>query len=76
MPGFLALLGLKDTSGEDLESKVDISEPMKKFFVTDFRERCGMAGKSLAAFLDNLSGRFCHGPIEPFWLPQPPLKKR
>jgi hypothetical protein len=27
---------------------------MKKFFVTDVQERCGMAGKSLAAFLDNL----------------------
>jgi pimeloyl-ACP methyl ester carboxylesterase len=51
----LALLGLKDTSGEDLESKVDLSDPMKKFFVTNVQERCGMAGKSLAAFLDNLS---------------------
>src|ERR1700678_3813326 len=51
----LALLGLKDASGEDLESKVDLSDPMKKFFVTDVQERCGMAGKSLDAFLDNLS---------------------
>ena len=51
----LALLGLKDAHGEDLESKVDLSDPMKKFFVTDVQERCGMAGKSLAAFLDNLS---------------------
>jgi pimeloyl-ACP methyl ester carboxylesterase len=51
----LALLGLKDAHGEDLESKVDLSDPMKKFFVTNVQERCGMAGKSLAAFLDNLS---------------------
>ncbi len=54
-PCMLALLGLKDASGEDLESKVDFSDPMKKFLVTDVQERCGMAGKSLAAFLDNLS---------------------
>jgi pimeloyl-ACP methyl ester carboxylesterase len=53
--GLLAILGLKDASGEGLESKVDLSDPMKKFFVTDVQERCGMAGKSLAAFLDNLS---------------------
>jgi pimeloyl-ACP methyl ester carboxylesterase len=51
----LALLGLKDASGEDLESKVDLSDPMKKFLVTDVQERCGMAGKSLSAFLDNIS---------------------
>jgi pimeloyl-ACP methyl ester carboxylesterase len=51
----LALLGLKDAHGEDLESKVDLSDPMKKFFVTNVQERCGMAGKSLAAFLENLS---------------------
>ena len=50
-----ALLGLKDAHGEDLESTVDLSDPMKKFFVTNVQERCGMAGKSLAAFLDNLS---------------------
>jgi len=55
VPSFLALLGLKDASGEDLESKVDLSDPMKKFIVTDVQERCGMAGKSLAAFVDNLS---------------------
>jgi pimeloyl-ACP methyl ester carboxylesterase len=55
VPPMLLLLGLKDTHGEDLESKVDLSDPMKKFFVTDVQERCGMAGKSLAAFLDNLS---------------------
>ena len=34
---------------------MDLSDPMKKFLVTDVQERCGMAGKSLAAFLDNLS---------------------
>ena len=55
VPPMLLLLGLKDAHGEDLESKVDLSDPMKKFFVTDVQERCGMAGKSLAAFLDNLS---------------------
>jgi pimeloyl-ACP methyl ester carboxylesterase len=51
----LALLGLKDASGEDLENKVDLSDPMKKFLVTDVQERCGMAGRPLAAFLENLS---------------------
>jgi pimeloyl-ACP methyl ester carboxylesterase len=51
----LALLGLKDASSEDLESKVDLSDPLKKFLLTDVQERCGMAGKSLAAFLDNIS---------------------
>jgi pimeloyl-ACP methyl ester carboxylesterase len=55
VPAFLLLLGLKDAHGEDLEGKVDLSDPFRKFFVTDFQERCGMAGKSLAAFLDNLS---------------------
>ncbi len=54
-PCMLALLGLKDASGDDLESKVDLFDPMKKFLVTNVQERCGMAGKSLAAFLDNLS---------------------
>jgi pimeloyl-ACP methyl ester carboxylesterase len=51
----LALLGLKDACGDDLESEVDFSDPMKKFLVTNVQERCGMAGKSLAAFLENLS---------------------
>ena len=55
VPPMLLLLGLKDTHGDDLEGKVDLSDPMKKFFVTDVQERCGMAGKSLAAFLGNLS---------------------
>ncbi len=54
VPTFLAILGLKDASVEDLESKVDLSDPMRKFVVTDLQERCGMAGKSLAAFVDNL----------------------
>jgi pimeloyl-ACP methyl ester carboxylesterase len=54
-PCMLALLGLKDATGEDLESKVDFSDPMKKFLVTDVQERCGMAGEPLAAFLENLS---------------------
>jgi len=42
--------------GEDLESKIDLSEPLNKLFVTDFKDRCGMAGKSLAALYENLGG--------------------
>ena len=42
--------------GKDLESKVDLSEPLNKLFVTDFKDRCGMSGKSLAALCDNLGG--------------------
>ena len=36
------------------EDKVDLSEPMKKYMATTFKDRCGMAGQSLAAFCDNL----------------------
>ena len=42
--------------GKDLESKLDLSEPLNKLFVTDFKDRCGMTGQSLAAFCDNLGG--------------------
>ena len=40
--------------GKDLESKLDLSEPLNKLFVTDFKDRCGFAGKSLAALFDDL----------------------
>jgi pimeloyl-ACP methyl ester carboxylesterase len=40
--------------GEDAEDKLDFSNPMTKFFATAFKDRCGMGGQSLAAFLDNL----------------------
>ena len=42
--------------GKDLESKLDLSEPLNKLFVTDFKDRCGMTGQSLAVFCDNLGG--------------------
>jgi pimeloyl-ACP methyl ester carboxylesterase len=42
--------------GKDLESNLDLSEPLNKLFVTDFKDRCGMTGQSLAAFCDNLGG--------------------
>jgi pimeloyl-ACP methyl ester carboxylesterase len=53
-PVVMALLGLNPNEpyGEDIGDKVDLSEPMKKFMVTDIQARCGMEGKSLAAFLD------------------------
>ena len=40
--------------GEDLEDKADLSNPLTKMFATTFKDRCGMAGQSLAAFCDNL----------------------
>jgi len=57
-PVFMALIGINPTEpyGEDIGDKVDLSEPMKKFMVTDVQARCGMEGKSLAAFLDNSGG--------------------
>ena len=39
-----------------MASKLDLSEPLNKLFVTDFKDRCGMSGQSLAAFFDNLGG--------------------
>ena len=42
--------------GADMEDKVDLSEPMKRFIATNLKERCGLAGKSLAALFDNLGG--------------------
>jgi pimeloyl-ACP methyl ester carboxylesterase len=57
-PVFMALVGVNPNEpyGKDIGDKVDLSEPMKKFMVTDVQARCGMEGKSLAAFLDNSGG--------------------
>ena len=57
-PMLMAMIGLDPNTpyGKDLESKVDLSNPLNKLFVTDFKDRCGMSGKSLAALCDNLGG--------------------
>jgi pimeloyl-ACP methyl ester carboxylesterase len=57
-PVLMAMLKLDPDKayGEDLESKVDLSDPLTKLFVGDFKDRCGMSGKSLAALYDNLGG--------------------
>jgi pimeloyl-ACP methyl ester carboxylesterase len=54
-PVLLAMMGLDPNAsyGEDIEDKIDRSEPMKKFMTTNFKERCGMAGKSLVALFDD-----------------------
>jgi pimeloyl-ACP methyl ester carboxylesterase len=55
-PMVKAMLGLDPNkpSGEDLDSKVDLSEPMRNFLVNTFKAQFGFAGKSLAAWLDDL----------------------
>jgi hypothetical protein len=40
--------------GKDFEDKADLSNPLTNAFATTFKDRCGMAGQSLAAFCDNL----------------------
>jgi len=40
--------------GADMEATLDSSEPMKNFLATNVKERCGFAGKSLAALFDSL----------------------
>jgi pimeloyl-ACP methyl ester carboxylesterase len=57
-PMFAAMLGLHPTEpfGEDLEAKVDLSPPMRKFLFgpNGARDRFGMAGQSLAAYLNQV----------------------
>jgi len=55
-PVLLTMMGLDPSKayGEDIEDKIDLSEPMKRFMATNVKERCGFAGKSLAALFDNL----------------------
>src|ERR1700683_1652314 len=55
---FLAGMGFVPSKayGADMEDQIDLSEPMKKFMTTNLKERCGFAGKSLAALFDNLRG--------------------
>jgi len=56
-PVFMAAMGLdpREPYGDDLEDKVDFSDPAKKWFVTNFKESFGLAGQSLAAFFDVLA---------------------
>ena len=62
MPEFKTLIltamgfDLSKPYGADMEDKIDLSEPMKKFMTTNLKERCGFAGKPLAALFDNLGG--------------------
>jgi pimeloyl-ACP methyl ester carboxylesterase len=55
-PIIMAMFGLDpdEPYGDDLEDKADLSEPMKQVLVSGLKDRCGMAGQSLAAFCDNL----------------------
>jgi pimeloyl-ACP methyl ester carboxylesterase len=55
-PVLMAMLKLdpSEPHGEDLESKIDSSDPLNRLFVTAFKDRCGMTGKSLAALYDTL----------------------
>jgi pimeloyl-ACP methyl ester carboxylesterase len=55
-PVLLTMMGFdpRKPYSEDMENKVDLSEPMKKFMMTNVKERCGFADKSLAAMFDNL----------------------
>jgi pimeloyl-ACP methyl ester carboxylesterase len=55
-PVLLTMMGLDPSKpyAEDMENKIDLSEPMKKFMTTTVKERCGFAGKSLAALFDDL----------------------
>lgn len=55
-PVLLTMMGLDPSKayGEDVEDKIDLSEPMKRFMATTVKERCGFAGKSLAALFDDL----------------------
>jgi hypothetical protein len=57
-PVLLTMMGLDPSKpyGEDMEDKIDLSEPMKKFLTTNVKERSGFAEKSLAALFDNLGG--------------------
>jgi len=64
-PVLLTMMGLDPTKpyGEDVEDKIDLSEPMRKFMATTVKERCGFAGKSLAALFDDL-GRYSLAGLE------------
>jgi pimeloyl-ACP methyl ester carboxylesterase len=64
-PVLLTMMGLDPSKpyGEDVEDSIDFSEPMKKFMATVVKERSGFAGKSLAAFFDEL-GRYSLAGLE------------
>jgi pimeloyl-ACP methyl ester carboxylesterase len=64
-PVLLTMMGLDPSKpyGKDVEDKIDFSEPMKKFMATVVKERSGFAGKSLAAFFDEL-GRYSLAGLE------------
>src|SRR6202050_1349831 len=50
-------------SGNDTETKIALSEPMKKYMATNFWQRLGLADGSLPALLDEL-GRYSLAGIE------------
>jgi pimeloyl-ACP methyl ester carboxylesterase len=64
-PVLLTMLGLdpREPYGEDVEDQIDHSEPMKNFMATNFKDRCGFSGKSLAALFDD-SGRYSLAGLE------------
>jgi pimeloyl-ACP methyl ester carboxylesterase len=64
-PVLLTMMGLDPSKPycEDMEDKIDLSEPMKRFMATTVKERCGFAGKSLAALFDDL-GRYSLAGLE------------
>lgn len=64
-PILMAMVGLDPNApyGEDIEDKIDLSEPMKKYFVTNIPPRLGLTGKSLAAVFDEC-GRYSLAGLE------------
>ena len=64
-PVLIAMMSLdpKAPYGEDIEDKIDLSEPMKKYLCTNFKARLGLAGRSLATVFDEL-GRYSLAGLE------------
>ena len=57
-PVLMAMIGLdpNEPYDKDLESKINLSDPLNELFVTAFKDRMGLSGQSLAAFCDSLGG--------------------
>jgi pimeloyl-ACP methyl ester carboxylesterase len=64
-PVIMALLGVDPRApyAADTSDKIDFSEPMKKYILTNVRQRLGMAGASLPALFDEL-GQFSLAGLE------------
>jgi len=64
-PIVMAMIGLDPNKplGEDLEKELDLSEPMRKLVANTLKEHFGFAGKSLAAWFDDL-GRYSLAGLE------------